>query len=149
MTDLHFMTIAQASAQIKARTLSPVELTQAFLARVKHVDAKLDSHLLVLEEQALADAKKAESEITAGNWKGPVSVDDLRLMRWLDEQFDETSFYGARRMVAVMRRDGFVVNRKRVKRLMRVMGIAAIYQKPNTSLGHPAQKVYRTCCGIW
>jgi putative transposase len=72
----------------------------------------------------------------------PVSVDDLRLMRWLDEQFLKTPFYGARRMVAVMRRDGLVVNRKRVKRLMRVMGIEAIYQKPNTSLGHPAHKVY-------
>jgi putative transposase len=72
----------------------------------------------------------------------PVSVDDLRLMRWLDEQFLKTPFYGARRIVAVMRRDGFVVNRKRVKRLMRVMGIEAIYQKPNTSLGHPAHKVY-------
>jgi putative transposase len=72
----------------------------------------------------------------------PVSVDDLRLMRWLDEQFLQTPFYGSRRMVAVMRRDGFVVNRKRVKRLMRVMGIEAIYQKPNTSLGHPAHKVY-------
>ena len=42
----------------------------------------------------------------------------------------------------MMRRDGFVVNRKRVKRLMRVMGIEAIYQKPNTSLAHPAHKVY-------
>jgi hypothetical protein len=72
MTDLPFLTIAQASAQIKARTLSPVELTEAFLARVKQVDARLDSHLLVLEEQALAEAKKAESEITAGNWKGPL-----------------------------------------------------------------------------
>ena len=72
----------------------------------------------------------------------PVSVDDLRLMRWLDEQFLQTPFYGSRRMVAVMRRDGFVVNRKRVKRLMRVMGIEAIYQKPNTSLAHPAHKVY-------
>ena len=72
----------------------------------------------------------------------PVSVDDLRLMRWLDEQFLKTPFYGSRRMVAVMRRDGFVVNRKRVRRLMRVMGVEAIYQKPNTSLGHPAHKVY-------
>jgi aspartyl-tRNA(Asn)/glutamyl-tRNA(Gln) amidotransferase subunit A len=72
MTDLHFLTIAQASAQIKARNLSPVELTQAFLARVKHVDARLDSHILVLEEQALTDAKKAESEIAAGDWKGPL-----------------------------------------------------------------------------
>jgi putative transposase len=72
----------------------------------------------------------------------PVNVDDLRLMRWLDEQFLKTPFYGARRMAAVMRRDGLVVNRKRVKRLMRVMGIEAIYQKPNTSQGHPAHKVY-------
>jgi transposase InsO family protein len=72
----------------------------------------------------------------------PASADDLRLMRWLDEQFLKTPFYGSRRMVAVMRRDGLVVNRKRVKRLMRVMGIEAIYQKPNTSLGHPAHKVY-------
>jgi putative transposase len=53
----------------------------------------------------------------------PVSADDLRLMRWLDEQFLKTPFYGYRRMVAVMRRDGLVVNRKRVKRLMRVVGI--------------------------
>ena len=75
-------------------------------------------------------------------WPLPVSVDDLRLMRWLDGQFLRTPFYGSRRMAAVMRRDGLVVNRKRVTRLMRVMGIEAIYQKPNTSLGHPAHKVY-------
>jgi putative transposase len=50
-----------------------------------------------------------------------VSSDDLVLMRWLDEQFLRTPFYGSRRMVAVMRRDGLVVNRKRVRRLMRVI----------------------------
>ena len=72
MTDLHFLTIAQASAQIKARKLSPVELTEAFLARVKHLDGALNSHLLVLEEQALTDAKQAESEIAAGAYKGPL-----------------------------------------------------------------------------
>jgi aspartyl-tRNA(Asn)/glutamyl-tRNA(Gln) amidotransferase subunit A len=72
MTDPHFLTIAQASAQIKARTLSPVELTQAFLSRVKQFDGALNSHLLVLEEQALADAKKAESEIASGHWRGPL-----------------------------------------------------------------------------
>jgi aspartyl-tRNA(Asn)/glutamyl-tRNA(Gln) amidotransferase subunit A len=72
MTDLHFLTIAQASAEIKARKLSPVELTAAFLARVRRLDATLNSHLLVLEEQATADAAKAESEIAAGRWKGPL-----------------------------------------------------------------------------
>jgi hypothetical protein len=42
----------------------------------------------------------------------------------------------------VLRREGLVVNRKRARRLMRLMGIEAIYQKPNTSLGHPAHEVY-------
>jgi aspartyl-tRNA(Asn)/glutamyl-tRNA(Gln) amidotransferase subunit A len=82
MTDLHFMTIAQASARIKARTLSPIELTKAFLARVQRLDGALNSHLLVLEEQALADASKAEAEIAAGGWKGslhgiPVGLKDI------------------------------------------------------------------------
>jgi putative transposase len=45
-------------------------------------------------------------------------------------------------MVAVLRREGVVVNRKRVRRLMRVMGLEAIYQKLNPSQGHPDLKVY-------
>lgn len=72
----------------------------------------------------------------------PVSHDDLALMRRLDEQYLVTPFYGARRMAAVLRREGLVVNRKRIRRLMRVMGIEAIYQKPNTSRRHPEHKVY-------
>lgn len=76
-------------------------------------------------------------------WRpAPVSADDLALMRRLDEQYLATPFYGARRMVAVLRRDGWVVNRKRVRRLMRLMGIEAIYQKPNTSRRHPQHPVY-------
>ena len=72
MSDLHFLTIAQASSQIRAKKLSPVELTKAFLARVKLVDGRLNSHLLVLEDQAINDAKRAEAEIAAGGWKGPL-----------------------------------------------------------------------------
>src|SRR5450631_2865546 len=63
-------------------------------------------------------------------------------MRRMDELYLASPFYGSRRMVAVLRREGVVVNRKRVRRLMRVMGLEAIYQKPNTSLGHPDHKVY-------
>ena len=70
------------------------------------------------------------------------SDDDLRLMRRIDEQYLATPFYGSRRMVAVLRREGYAVNRKRVRRLMRLMGIEAIYQKPNTSQRHPDHKVY-------
>ena len=74
----------------------------------------------------------------------PVAVDpdDLALMRRIDELYLASPFYGSRRMVAVLRREGLVVNRKRVRRLMRLMGLEAIYQKPNTSQGHPDHKVY-------
>lgn len=72
----------------------------------------------------------------------PVSADDLAVMRRIDELHLSWPFYGSRRMAAVLRREGWEVNRKRVKRLMRVMGIEAIYQKPNTSKGHPDHKVY-------
>jgi putative transposase len=72
----------------------------------------------------------------------PVSEDDLVLMRRIDEQYLATPFYGARRMVAVLRRDGLVVNRKRVRRLMRLMGIEAIYPKPDTSRAHPDHTTY-------
>src|SRR6201993_2648295 len=68
--------------------------------------------------------------------------DDLALMRRMDELYLTSPFYGSRRMVAVLRREGLIVNRKRVRRLMRLMGLEAIYQKPNTSQGHPDHKVY-------
>src|ERR1039457_5917837 len=72
----------------------------------------------------------------------PVSSDDLAVMRRMDELHLAWPFYGSGRMAAVLRREGWPVNRKRAKRLMRVMGIEAIYQKPNTSKGHPDHQVY-------
>ena len=71
-----------------------------------------------------------------------VSEDDLRLMRQLDELSLATPFYGACRMVAALRRDGWTVNRKRVRRLMRLMRIEAIHQQPNTSRRHLGHVVY-------
>jgi putative transposase len=72
----------------------------------------------------------------------PVSDEDLAVMRRIDEHSMATPFYGSRRMVAVLRREGWPVNRKRARRLMRVMGLEAIHQKPNTSKGHPDHKIY-------
>ena len=71
-----------------------------------------------------------------------VSEDDPRLMRQIDEPYLAMPFCGSRRMVSVLRRDGWVVNRKRVRWLMRVMPIKAIYQKPNTRRRHPDHIVY-------
>ena len=72
----------------------------------------------------------------------PMDPDDLALMRRMDELYTASPFYGSRRMVVVLRRDGWTVNRKRVRRLMRLMGLEAIYRKPNTSKAHPEHKVY-------
>jgi putative transposase len=67
---------------------------------------------------------------------------DLELMRLIDEQYLKTPFYGSRRMAAHLRRLGHPVNRKRVRRLMRTMGLVAIYQKPRTSVPAPEHKKY-------
>ena len=72
----------------------------------------------------------------------PVSDEDLRAMRRMDELYVASPFYGSRRVVAVLRREGVALNRKRVRRLMRLMGLEAIYRKPDTSRAHPEHKVY-------
>ena len=54
-------------------------------------------------------------------------------MQELDRQYLETPFYGSRRMRASLERQGMPVSRKRVRRLMRVMGLRAIYRRPSTS----------------
>ena len=67
------------------------------------------------------------------------SEEDLSLMREIDRQYLETPFYGSRLMKAWLERQGIPVSRKRVQRLMRVMGLRAIYRRPRTS--RPAQGV--------
>src|SRR5271168_1746243 len=71
-----------------------------------------------------------------------VGAEDLTLMRRMDELHLAYPFYGSCRLAAALRRVGWLVNRKRVKRLMQVMALEAIYQKPNTSRSHPDHKVY-------
>jgi len=72
----------------------------------------------------------------------PVSGEDLELMALLDRQYLKTPFYGSRKMTAWLRSQGYQVNRKRVQRLMQVMGLQAIYRRPNTSKPAPEHKVY-------
>lgn len=70
------------------------------------------------------------------------SDEDLILLRSLDQQYLETPFYGSRRMTVVLRQQGYAVNRKRVQRLMRQLGIEAIYPKPRLSQAHRDHQVY-------
>ena len=67
---------------------------------------------------------------------------DLALMRRIDALFLAWPFLGSRRMAALLRAEGQVVNRKRVQRLMRRMGIAALGPKPRTSQPAPGHKIY-------
>jgi putative transposase len=67
---------------------------------------------------------------------------NLRIMRMLDEQYLITPFYGSRRMVEVLKSKGEVVNRKRLQRLMGIMGIEAMYPKPKTSIGNKEHYKY-------
>ena len=68
--------------------------------------------------------------------------DNLELMRLVDEEFLRHPFYGNRKMKVYLNRRGFPVNRKRVQRLMRLMGLESIAPKPNTSRHHKENKVY-------
>ena len=72
----------------------------------------------------------------------PVQSDDLELMRLIDAQYLKTPTYGSRSMARHFRRQGRRVNRKRIQRLMRLMGIEAIYPKPHTSRPFPEHKIY-------
>jgi putative transposase len=74
--------------------------------------------------------------------KKPVKPEDLKLMRIIDEQYLKNPSWGSRSLRNHLRRLGYKINRKRVQRLMRLMGLEAIYPKPKTSRPHPAHKVY-------
>lgn len=70
------------------------------------------------------------------------SAENLTLMRLLDEQYTRTPYYGIRRMAAWLGTQGHAVNHKRVQRLLRLMGVEAIYQKPRLSVPAPGHRVY-------
>src|ERR1022692_2756203 len=80
----------------------------------------------------------------AGLYYEPVgeSQENLRLMRLIDEQYTRTPFYGSRRMTAWLGTQGYEVNRKRVSRLMALMGIEAVYPKPKLSRPGEGHKIY-------
>lgn len=67
---------------------------------------------------------------------------NLALMRLIDAQFMETPWYGSRQMTRHLRREGQGVSRKRTRRLMAVIGLVPIYQRPRTTVPHPEHRIY-------
>ena len=86
--------------------------------------------ILSLSRSSLYYAPKGESPET------------LALMRRIDALFLKYPFYGSRQMARQLRREGIAVGRHRVRRLMRLMGLEAIYRAPKTSAPHPEHRVY-------
>jgi putative transposase len=86
--------------------------------------------ILSLSRSSFYYAAKGESEA------------NLALMRRIDELFMKYPFYGSRQMARQLRREGQCVGRHRVRRLMRLMGLEAIYQAPRTSDPHPEHRIY-------
>lgn len=74
--------------------------------------------------------------------KPAVAASDLAVMRRIDELHLELPFYGSRRMTFELNKEGRGVNRKRVQRLMRLMGIEALVPRPGTSKAAPGNKIY-------
>lgn len=72
----------------------------------------------------------------------PETADNLRLMRLLDQEYTAHPFYGSRRLTAWLIRQGEAVNRKRVQRLLRLMGLEAIYPKPKLSAAGTGHRIY-------
>jgi putative transposase len=96
----------------------------------KELSVRQQCQLLGLNRSSLYYMAMNESEL------------NLHLMRLLDEQYTRTPYYGVLRMEAYLRSLGYDVNEKRVRRLLRQMGLEAIYQKPNLSQPNPEHKVY-------
>jgi aspartyl-tRNA(Asn)/glutamyl-tRNA(Gln) amidotransferase subunit A len=71
MTDLAWLTIAEAAALLRAKKLSPVEYTRSLIGRIEQHDQALNAFLRFTPELALEQARQAETEITRGGWRGP------------------------------------------------------------------------------
>ena len=94
----------------------------------------------MVRQCALAGVSRAT--IYAQREPGPVDESDLSLCSLIDEEYTRRPFYGSRKMVVFLKMAGHTVNRKRVQRLMRKMGLAGMAPGPSTSRPHPEHKVY-------
>ena len=70
------------------------------------------------------------------------SPETLELMRQIDRVFTQYPFFGSRQIAAYLPRKGYHAGRHRIRRLMKIMGLEAIYKRPNTSKKHPENRIY-------
>src|SRR5210317_746754 len=77
-------------------------------------------------------------------YKGQKGISDLnlKLMDLIDEIYTETPFYGVRKITKEIKKKGYKINRKRIRRLMRLMGLEAVYPKPRLSIPNKEHKIF-------
>jgi len=107
---------------------------------MRHSWVKQGDEVSIVRQCALAGVSRAT---VYAQWQPqPVDESDQLISRLIDEEYTRHPFYGSRRMVKFLEKVGQLVNRKRVRRLMRGMGLVAMAPGPNTSRAHPEHKVY-------
>ena len=104
--------------------------------KVKLFDRENNQIPIIMQAQLLGVARSTVY------YRSAIDSYNLKLMHLIDEEYTKTPFYGSRRMREALKRKGYKVNRKRVQRLMRFMGIEAIYPKRNLSKPSPGHKIY-------
>jgi len=115
----------------------------------KNLDLSLDSKRSLIEPRNTGISVVRQCELLdlarASLYFRPsaTDTDDLNMMRLIDEKYLDYPFLGSRRMAEILGRDtGTAINRKRIQRLMRIMGIEAIYPKPNLSKRDDSHKIF-------
>lgn len=112
-------------------------LTKTHSEKISLIDKV--SHILTLKDQAELLGISRESLYYR---KKEMDLVTLKIMNRIDELFTKRPFYGSRRVTKQLKREGFKVNRKKIRRLMRIMGIEALYPKPNLSLNGKSHPVF-------
>jgi putative transposase len=107
---------------------------------MRHAWIDKGNAVTVIRQCALAGVSRAT--VYAQQKPRPVVESDLLLSRLIDEEYTRHPFYGSRKMVIFLKVAGHAVNRKRVQRLMQLMGLIGMAPGPNTSHPHPEHKVY-------
>jgi aspartyl-tRNA(Asn)/glutamyl-tRNA(Gln) amidotransferase subunit A len=113
MSDLAYLSLADGSALLRAKKLSPVEWTKALLDRIAAVDPAYNAFLVVTAELALAQARAAESEIAKGNWRGPMHGVPYAAKDIFDIEGMTTTCHSRIRMSHRAAADAFVVKKLR------------------------------------
>jgi len=117
-------------------TFSKKELALSIEDRRRWIDPACP-HLTVLQQCDLLSLPRS----TYYYQPRPEGQENLRLLRQLDELYMERPYYGSRRMAVTLE-----VNRKRIQRLMRILGVEAIYPNPISGRPGPGHEIYPTCC---